>query len=235
MILTISNEEKNMESCDKKVRVDETQPSADNQDTMNRRNFGKKIAGLGVLSSLVAASAVKPASAWLDGGFQGREDMQDAMRVLVKTYGDTKPYPHKFNDALVKAMMRNLDFAMRHGLQKEWADHEAEVLGAVFERHIKPAIKKWGRPDFFLWGIFERTSCGYQLYEKINVKDNERTFPCPYKPVLEEIQKGLGTYKITWDDICKNWCTLRWKAFARKAGGIKFKVEPGDTCRIYIA
>jgi len=222
-----------MENSTKKKRVDETQPFVKKENEMPRRIFTKKMVGLGIFSSLVAVSTAQLVSAWLDGGFHQREDLADALKVLVKTYGNTRPYPHKFNDALVKALLRNLDFAVRHGLEKEWADHEADVLGAVFERHINPAIKKTGRKDFFLWGIFERTSCSYQLYEHIDVKDGERTFPCPYKPILEEIQKGLGTYKITWNDVCEKWCRLRWEAFARKAGGVKFKVEPGETCRVY--
>ena len=224
-----------MENSTEKKQVNETQPFEKDGDTMNRRAFAKKLVGLGMCSGLVAASTAKPASAWLDGGFHERgEELKDALKVLVKTYGDTRPYSHKFNDALVKAFLRNLDFAVRHGLHKEWADHEAEVLGLVFERHINPAIKKTGRKDFFLWGIFERTSCGYQLYEHINVKDGERTFPCPYKSILEQIQKGFGTYKITWSDVCEKWCRLRWEAFAKKAGGVKFDVEPGETCRVYI-
>jgi hypothetical protein len=222
-----------MESATKKKPIQETKPSFMNKTT--RRGFAKKLAGIGMLSGMTTVSLAKPVSAWLDGGLQERKDMEQALKVLIKTYGDTRPYPHKFNDALVKAHLRNLDFAIAHGLEKEWADHEAEVLGAVFERHINPAIQKTGQKDMFLWGIFERTSCSYQLYEHINVKDGERTFPCPYKPILGEIKKGLGTYKITWNDVCAKWCTLRWEAFSKKAGDIKFKVEPGDTCRVYIA
>jgi len=223
-----------MEKSAKKKQVEETQSLSENKNEITRRFFSKQLAGLGIFSGLVAASAAKTASAWLDGGFHEREDLADALKVLVKTYGDTRPYPHKFNDAFVKALLRNLDFAVRHGFEKEWAQHEADVLGAVFERHIKPAIKKTGRKDFFLWGIFERTSCSYQLYEHIDIKDGERIFPCPYKPVLEEIQKGLGTYKITWNDVCEKWCRLKWEAFARKSGEIKFQVDPGETCRVYI-
>jgi hypothetical protein len=222
-----------MERSIEKERIQEPQPSKENEVT--RRGFGKALAGLGVVSGLAALGTTKDAYAWLDGGFQEREDLQDALRALVKTYSNTKPYPHKFNDALVKAHLRNLDFAMRHGLEKAFADHEADVLGAVFERHINPAIQRTGRKDMFLWGIFERTSCGYQLYEWIEVKDGERRVPCPYKPILEQIQKSMGTYKITWNDVCKGWCMPRWEAFSKKAGGIKFKVEPGDMCRIYIA
>jgi hypothetical protein len=224
-----------MERSTKKERIEDIEAPVEDEKEMSRRGFAKAVAGLGFLSGIVAVSASKPADAWLDGGFHEREELVDALKALAKTYSDVRPYPHKFNDALVKAHLRNCDFAVRHGLEKEYAGHEAEVLGAVFERHINPAIKRTGREDMFLWGIFERTSCSYQLYEWIEVKDGERRVPCPYKPILEQIQKGMGTYKITWNDVCKGWCMPRWEAFSKKAGDIKFKVETGDMCRIYIA
>jgi hypothetical protein len=223
-----------MENSTTKNQVQQIEAPIKNETEVTRRGFGKTLAGLGFFSGLAALSTAKPAYAWLDGGFQGREDVQDALRALVKTYSNVRPYLHKFNDALVKAHLRNLDFAKKHGLEKDFADHEAQVLGAVFERHINPAIQKTGQKDMFLWGVFERTSCSYQLYEWINVKPGERTFPCPYKPILDEIDKGLGTYTITWNDVCNKWCKMRWEAFSKKAGDIKFGVQPGETCKVYI-
>jgi len=204
------------------------------QERITRRNFAKKVMGLGFLSSLTLMNLPQSGRAWLDGGFSERDDLEDALKVLVKTYNSTEPYPHKFYDALVKVHLRNLDFAVRKGLEKEHAEHYVYVLGPVVERHIKKAIPKFGK-DVLLWGMFERTSCSYQLYEYINIKEGERSFPCPFKEVLEQIQKGMGTYVITWNDVCQKWCSPVWHGFAKKAGDIKIKVEPGEICKVKLA
>lgn len=201
-------------------------------DDMSRRNFAKKLLGISALSSLTVSIVPEAAMAWLNGGFSQRKDLADAIKVLVKTYSDTKPYPHKFNDALVKMHLRNLDFAVRKGIWKEHAEHYVWTLGVVVDRHIKKGIEMFGK-DAFLWGNFERTSCSYQLYEHIDIMDGERSFPCPFKPILDQIQKGMGTYRITWDDVHNKWCTQVWSGFARNVG-VTIKVEPGDICRVKV-
>jgi hypothetical protein len=198
----------------------------------SRRNFAKKLVGVGFLSSLALASVPESALAWLDGGFSQREDLADAIKELVKTYTDTKPYPHKFNDALVKMHLRNLDFCVRKGIWKERAEHYVWTLGVVVDRHIKKGVEMFGK-DAFLWGNFERTSCSYQLYEHIDIKEGERSFPCPFKPILDQIQKGMGTYQITWDDVHNKWCIPVWAGFAKNVG-VEVRVEPGETCRVKV-
>ena len=215
-----------------KPLVKDIKDSSKSCDNMSRRNFAKKLLGIGALSSLAVSIVPETAMAWLDGGFSQREDLADAIKVLVKTYSDTRPYPHKFNDALVKMHLRNLDFAVRQEIWKERAEHYVWTLGVVVDRHIKKGIEMFGK-DAFLWGNFERTSCSYQLYEHIEIKDGERAIPCPFKPILDQIQKGMGTYQITWDDVHNKWCIPVWEGFAKNAG-IKIKVEPGEICRVKV-
>ena len=215
-----------------KPLVKDIKDSSKSCDDMSRRNFAKKLLGIGALSSLAVSIVPETALAWLDGGFSQREDLADAIKVLVKTYSDTRPYLHKFNDALVKMHLRNLDFAVRKGIWKERAEHYVWTLGVVVDRHIKKGIEMFGK-DAFLWGNFERTSCSYQLYEHIEIKDCERSVPCPFKPILDQIQKGMGTYRITWDDVHNKWCIPVWEGFAKNVG-IKIKVEPGETCRVKV-
>ena len=93
--------------------LNEVKDSSKICDDVSRRNFAKKILGIGALTSLSVSIVPGAAMAWLDGKFSEREDLEDGIKVLVKTYSDTKPYPHKFNDALVKMHLRNLDFAVR--------------------------------------------------------------------------------------------------------------------------
>lgn len=203
------------------------------KDKMKRRDFTKTAAGIGFLSALTIMNIPRSASAWMDEEFAEREDLSDGLKVLVKTYSNNDPYKHKFYDALVKVHLRNLDFAVRKGLVQEHVDHYTNVLNPVIERHIKPAIEGTGNKDFYLWGIFERTSCSYQLYERIDIKKDERTFPCPYKEILENIQKYLGTYQIEWKDVCSKWCIPVWEGFAEKAG-VKVKAEPGEICKVMV-
>lgn len=215
-----------------KLLIKDIKDSSKSCDDMSRRNFAKKLLGIGALSSLAVSIVPETAMAWLNGGFSQREDLADAIKVLVKTYSDTKPYPHKFNDALVKMHLRNLDFVVRQGIWKERAEHYVWTLGVVVDRHIKKGIEMFGK-DAFLWGNFERTSCSYQLYEHIEIKDGERAVPCPFKPILDQIQKGMGTYRITWDDVHNKWCIPVWEGFAKNVG-VKIKVEPGEICRVKV-
>jgi len=186
----------------------------------------------GVLGSLVLLTVPGVARAWMDGKLPERDDIGDGIKALIKTYSDVEPYPHKFNDALVKLHLRDLDFAIAKGVDKEFADHYVLTLGVPIARHIKPAIEKMGK-DCFLWGIFERTSCSYQLYERITVKKNERSFPCPYKPILDRILDTDVTYAIRWKDVCEKWCSRIWNGFADTAG-VKIKIKTGTTCRVKV-
>jgi len=186
----------------------------------------------GVLGSLALLTVPGIARAWLDGKIYQRDDIGDGIKALIRTYSDVVPYPHKFNDALVRLHLRDLDFAISKGIDREFADHYVLTLGVPIARHIKPAIEKLGK-DSFLWGIFERTSCSYQLYEHITVKENERLFPCPYKPVLEQILDHEVSYSITWKDVCEKWCSRIWNGFAATAG-VKIKIKTGTTCKVRV-
>lgn len=199
----------------------------------NRRDFTRKALLGGVLSSLALLTVPGAAQAWMDGKLPQREDMGDGIKALIKTYSDTTPYPHKFSDALVKLHLRDLNFAISKGVDKEFADHYVLTLGVPIARHIKPAIEKFGK-DCFLWGIFERTSCSFQLYEHITVKDGERSFPCPYKPILDQILVNDVTYTIKWKDVCEKWCSRIWNGFADTAG-VKVKIKTGKTCKVKVA
>jgi len=203
---------------------------------INRRGFAKKALAAGFLSSLGLFTVPGTARAWLDGSFNNREDLGDAFKMLVRTYSDTKPYPHKFNDALVKLHLRNIDFVVGKGLHEEFVEDYVQRLGVLVNKYLKMGVEQAGK-DVLLWALFERTSCSYQLFEHIDIKEGQRSVPCPFKPMLGQIEKGLGTYKITWGDVCEKWCTPLWNGFIKGAGItglVKIKVEPGDTCTVKV-
>ncbi len=157
-------------------------------------------------------------------------DITLAMQMLFQTYTDTIPYPHKFNDALLKCHLTNLDFAVKHNLWQEHVDHEVAALGPILEM-IGGWIPERGL-DSALYGMFEGNSCNYQLFEKIEVRDCERRMQCPYRDMLDIISV-LGTYELTWEDVHHKWCIPLWKGFAKKIG-IEIEVEPGETCCVRI-
>jgi hypothetical protein len=208
----------------------------DSLQQMNRRNFAKKAFSAGLFSTLGLLVVPGMARAWLDGNFKNRDDLGAAFKNLERTYSDTKPYPHKFNDALVKLLLRDLDFVVRKGVYEKFTEDYVQRLGVLVNRHLKMGVEQIGN-DIFLWAMFERTSCSYQLYDNITIKKGERSVPCPFKPMLAQIEKGLGTYKITWKDVCTKWCTPVWHGFIKGADLtdlIKIKVEPGDICKVKV-
>ncbi len=153
-------------------------------------------------------------------------DITPAIEMLVQTYTDNMPYPHKFNDALLKCVLTNLDFAVRNNLWQEHVDHEVATLNPILEM-IGSWIPEKGK-ERALYGMFEGNSCNYQLFEKIEVSEGQRLFQCPYKEMIE-ITSVLGTQQIVWEDVCNKWCTPLWKGFA-KVIGIEIEVTPGETC-----
>jgi len=153
-------------------------------------------------------------------------DLTPAIEMLLQTYTDNIPYPHKFNDALVKCHLTNLEFAIKHNLWKEHVEHEVHILGPILEM-IKRWIPEQG-PDKALYGMYEGNSCNYQLFEKIDVREGERRFACPYKEMID-IVGSLGTFNLTWEDVHEKWCIPLWKGFAEKIG-IDIEVTPGETC-----
>jgi hypothetical protein len=198
----------------------------------SRRDFTRTALAAGVLSTLSLATAPRAALAWLDGTFHERDDLGDAFKALVNTYSDVTPYPRKFNDALVRLHLRDLDFAVSRGVDKEFAAHFVLTLSGLIHQYIKPGIPRFGK-DIFLWGIFERTTCSYQLYETIDIKNCQRSVPCPYKPMLDNLKKELITYDITWNDVCSKWCIPVWQGFAGVAG-VDIKVTTGLTCTVQV-
>ena len=225
-----------MSDKDPKQHMPDTVASETPRDRMNRRDFSRTLFAGGVLSALSLITIPDQAEAWLDGNFQNREDLGDALKVIEKTYGDTDPYPHKFNDALSKLLLRDLDFAFRKGIEKEIVEDYVARLGVLVNKHLKKGVDKFG-DDVFLWAMFERTSCGYQLYEYIDIKKGKRSMPCPFKPMLNHLAEELGTLKIAWEDVCSKWCTPTWNGFIKGAGltdRINIKVEPGDICTVRV-
>jgi hypothetical protein len=211
---------------------------------LNRRNFAKQTATWGGAALTLLTVFNFPRAAWGAGPgnplqaikenpFVQREDLSDALKSFYMTYDSTSPYPHKFNDVISKGQLETLEFFISKGLVKEYAEHYVATMAPVLQR-VKQIVEKEG-PDKGLWGMFEGTSCGYQLFERINVKPGERSFPCPYKTALENCKKWLpDRFTMEWQDVCNKWCIPTWTGFAQGMG-IKIAIQTGEICTVKLA
>ena len=203
---------------------------------LTRRIFGKRSLQYGgALSVLTVLNFPGASSAFQtrnDSVFLQRDDLQHALKSFYSTYDSTSPYPHIFSDVLTKYHLIALDFFIIKGVEKEYVEHYVETMQPLLRR-IGKSVEQDG-PEKGLEGMFEGTTCSYQLFEQINVKPGERSFPCPYKDILELCNKWLRTYNIEWNDVCSKWCTPTWTGFAETMG-IKISVSTGDECRVKLA
>jgi len=202
---------------------------------LTRRDFGKNAFMLSFLTALGLPRAAHAATAsdFLDkvkkDPFINRDDIDYAIKSYYQTYNCTTPYPHKFNEVVTKWHLRSLQFSMDHKIQKERADHYITTMAPILKR-VKMRVAEKG-PDAALNGMFEGTSCSYQLFERIDVKPNERSFPCPYNYLLQQCKKYLGTFTINWEDVCGNWCIPVWNGFAKEIG-VTLTIKTGETCNV---
>jgi len=199
---------------------------------MSRRAFSKQTL-LFSFATALSFPAVASAAGMLDkftsDAFLNREDLADAVKSLYMTYDATSPYPHKFNEVLVKTQIRSLQFYMNNKAEKEYVTHYLTTLAPTIKR-IKALVEKEGS-ERGLYSMFEGTPTSYQLLERINVQPNKRIFPCPYKYMLDNCKKYLLTFSLDWNDICSRWCTPTWTGVA-EAIGLKLSVQPGETCTV---
>jgi len=154
------------------------------------------------------------------------DEIGKALNVLFKTYSHTMPYQHKFNDALIKAWLNCVDFAVSKGEQKEFVEHYITTMKPILQRG-KAKMATLGN-DAALMTMFEGTMCSVQLFEEITVKPNERSFSCPYKGILE-VCKPLKMFSIEWKDVCNNLCVPLYTGFGKEMG-VEIKMTPGEIC-----
>jgi hypothetical protein len=171
-----------------------------------------------------------PLKTMQENPFLQRSDLQDALKSLYMTYDSTSPYPHKFNDVISKGQLECLEFIVSKGLEKEYIEHYVTTMKPILLR-VKQMVEKEG-PDKALYGMFEGTTCSYQLMERIDVKQGERSFPCPYKQALENCKKWLpNRFVLEWKDVHEKLCIPTWQGFA-KVIGVNIAVQPGETCTV---
>jgi hypothetical protein len=197
---------------------------------MTRRSFSKQTM---LFSFIATAGFPGTAMAFLDKidkvEFLKRDDLADAVKSIFMTYDGTSKYLHKFNDVIVKAQLRSLQFHILNNMEKDYVDHYISTLEPLLQK-VKKMVENDGH-EKGLFSMFEGTSCSYQVFEPIGIKQGQRTLLCPYKEMIGYCKKYLHTFPIEWEDVCGKWCAPTWTGFADRIG-IKISVEPGETCLV---
>ena len=73
--------------------LNEVKDSSKICDDISRRNFAKKLLGIGALTSLGVSIVPEAAMAWLDGKFSEREDLEDGIKFWSKHTVTQHPTP----------------------------------------------------------------------------------------------------------------------------------------------
>lgn len=150
-------------------------------------------------------------------GFEGREDeLGKGVALVIKTLQDAMPYPHEMNDALVKALLTQIQFAKNHGMLDELVAHDIATMAPLLKR-IGGMIEKTGQKEMALVGMFDRTTCHYQLALDTVAEPGKRTFTSPYRTVLNA-SKRIGQFDLTEEEIHNVWTIPRIKGYAAAVG-----------------
>jgi hypothetical protein len=146
----------------------------------------------------------------------------DAVALAIRTLKDSQPYQHEINDALVKMHLNSVQFAKNAGLIEEYVKHDIKTMQPMLQR-LKGMIDKTGEKEIALAGIFDRTTCLYQLCIDLEKSPGVRTFTFPYTTVLD-IARRIGQFDMTDKDMHELWLKPRLLGYA-EALGVKISVS----------
>ncbi|MBM4216104.1 MAG: hypothetical protein FJ173_08040 [Gammaproteobacteria bacterium] len=150
-------------------------------------------------------------------GFEGREKLLgDAVSMALRTLDDHTPYPHDMNDALVKMHLSSVQFAKDNGRIADYVAHDVKTMQPMLQR-LKGMIEKTGEKEIALAGIFDRTTCLYQLCLDLKSEPGKRSFTFPYTKVLELSRKS-GEFSLTDREVHELWMKPRLKGYAEVLG-----------------
>ena len=155
--------------------------------------------------------------------FQGEEErLGQAVALALRTLKDGIPYQHEMNDALVKMHLNSVQFAKNKGLSKQYVEHDISMMRPTLER-IRASVLAGNDSELALHGIFDRTSCFYQLCLDLEVSPGRRRFTFPYSHVLA-ISRRIGQFDLTDAELHEIWLKPRLEGYGQ-AIGVQFNVS----------
>jgi hypothetical protein len=176
--------------------------------------------GLPATGASPSAASAAPAPAGMAAtasGFEGREEMLGkAVALAIRTLKDGMPYQHEMNDALVKMHLTSVQFAKDNGIVQDYVEHDIRTMQPMLQR-LKGMIDKTGEKEIALAGIFDRTTCLYQLCLDLKTEPGKRSFTFPYTSVLE-IGRRIGQFDLTPQDMHELWLRPRILGYAAVLG-----------------
>jgi hypothetical protein len=150
-------------------------------------------------------------------GFEGREEMLGrAVAMAIRTLRDSMPYQHEMNDALVKMHLNSVQFAKNRGLLQQYVEHDVRTMMPMLSR-MKGIIEKTGNKETALVGMFDRTTCLYQLCLDLEASPGKRTFTFPFSHVLD-ISRRIGQFDLTNEEVHEHWLKARLHGYAAVMG-----------------
>ena len=180
-------------------------------------------------TTLFACAAMAAASLCLAGpsgdsqfqgassGLEGRErELGLALGVVLKTMHEDESYVHELNDALVKALLSQMQFAKDKGMIDDLIAHEVKTLQPLLKR-IRGHYERTGDLEMVMVGMIDRTSCHYQLIFETESKPGYRAWQSPWSRVLTQTRR-LGQHDMTEDEVHDIWVRQRLQAYADVIG-----------------
>ncbi len=156
--------------------------------------------------------------------FTGREAMLGlAMTQLVRTLNHNQSYQHEMNDALVKMTLDHIMFAKRNGMLQQMVDEDINSQRQQLGR-VRKLIERTGNRDLAIVGIFEQTSCFFQLVDRTERAPGRVTYRSPYRSVLAQTVR-MGIHDLSEREIHESWTIPRMQAYARVLG-LELDVTP---------
>ncbi len=166
-------------------------------------------------------------------GLEGREqELGVAISVVLKTMHEDESYVHELNDALVKALLSQMQFAKDRGMIDDLIEHEVETLRPLLKR-IRSHYERTGDLEMVMVGMIDRTSCHYQLIFETESKPGYRAWQSPWSRVLTASTR-LGQHSITEEEVHDIWVRQRLQAYANEIGvGLEVS-ELGEDGRVWV-
>jgi hypothetical protein len=150
-------------------------------------------------------------------GFEGREEMLGrAVALAIRTLKDAVPYQHEMNDALVKMHLTAVQFAKNTGTIQQFVEHDIKTMMPMLAR-MKGIIEKTGNKEIALIGMFDRTTCLYQLCMDLHGSPGTREFTFPFSTVLA-MGKRIGQFDLSDQEVHEIWLKPRLLGYARVMG-----------------
>ena len=166
-------------------------------------------------------------------GLEGRErELGLALGVVLKTMHEDESYVHELNDALVKALLSQMQFAKDRDAIDELIAHEVKTLQPLLKR-IGKHYRRTGDLEMVMVGMIDRTSCHYQLVFETESKPGYRAWQSPWSRVLTQTRR-LGQHDLTEAEVHDIWVRQRLQAYASEIGvGLEVS-ELGEDGRVWV-